>query len=54
MREAESVFARVPTSGHSVAFFFDLGVANYREPLRQRPPAEAVNDYVAAKTQEHG
>jgi hypothetical protein len=54
VREAESVFARLPAGGRSVAFFFDLGVAAHREPLRQRPLAEAVDDYVAAKAQEHG
>ena len=54
VREAESVFARLPVGGRPVAFFFDLGIASHREPLRQRPLAEAVDDYVAAKAQEHG
>ncbi len=43
VREAESVFARMPAGGRPVAFFFDLGVASHREPLRQRPLAEAGN-----------
>ena len=53
VREAESVFARLPASERSVAFFFDLGVASHREPLHQRPLVEAVAEYVAAKAQEH-
>ncbi len=36
MREAESVFARLTPGGRSVAFYFDLGVASHRKPLRQR------------------
>lgn len=54
VREAESVFARLPAGGRAMAFFFDLGVAGHREPLRQRPLAQAVDDYVVAKAQEHG
>lgn len=54
VREAESMFARLPTGGRSVTFFFDLGVTSYREPLHQRPLTEAVDDYVATKAQEHG
>lgn len=43
----------MPAGGRSVAFFFELGVATHRDPVRQRPLAEAVDDYVAAKAQEH-
>jgi len=53
VREAEGVFRRISGKPHSLSFLVDYALANYREPARPQPLADALAEYLAAKTREH-
>ncbi len=54
LREAE---AAVPAAGRPAVArslsYLDYALANYREPEKQKPLADAIAEYLAAKKQEH-
>lgn len=52
VREAEAVFHRLAGKARPLSFYVDFALANYREPERQKPLADAVAKYVAAKEHE--
>ncbi len=52
VREAEAVFRRLGDNARPLSFYVDFALANYREPEKQKPLADAVADYVAAKEHE--
>lgn len=52
VREAEAVFRRLDGHSRSLSCYVDFALANYREPEKQKPLAEAVTEYVAAKKHE--
>jgi len=52
LHEAEAVFRRLEGLARSLTFYVDFALANYREPEKQKPLADAVIDYVAAKEYE--
>src|SRR5471030_467774 len=52
VREAEAVFHRLADKTSSLSFYIDFAVANYREPEKQKPLADAVAEYIAAKEHE--
>ena len=52
VREAEAVFHRLADRTRSLSFYVDFAVANYREPEKQKPLADAVAEYIAAKEHE--
>ena len=44
LHEAEAVFKRLSGKPHSLCFWVDYALANYREPARQKSIAEAIAD----------
>jgi integrase len=50
LHDAEAAFRRLGNDARSLFFYVDYGLANYREPARQQPLADAVTAYVAVKT----
>jgi integrase len=52
LHEAESVFRRLDGRAHSLSFYVEFALANYREPLTQKLLAEAVIEFVAIKDHE--
>jgi integrase len=53
LREAEIAFRRIGGQPHSLLFYLERAVANFREPERDPQLADAVTQYVAAKATEH-
>ena len=53
LREAEAAFLRLQARSHSLTFYLDYALTNYREPVTQKPISEAVIAYVATKQHEH-
>jgi len=53
LREAEAAFRRLHDSSRSLTFYLNYALANYREPVMQKPLSEAVMEYVASKQHEH-
>jgi integrase len=52
IREAEALFQRVKGQPQPLSFYVDFALANYREPGKQKPLAEALAEYIAAKKYE--
>lgn len=52
VREAEAVFLRLAGNARPLSFYVDFALATYREPERQKPLADAIAEYVAAKEHE--
>ncbi len=52
LHEAEAVVRRLAGKPRSLSFYVDFALANYREPVCQKPLAEAATEYVAAKKHE--
>ncbi|HXC02296.1 MAG TPA: site-specific integrase, partial [Opitutaceae bacterium] len=52
LKEAEAAFTRLVGQPRSLLFYLDFALTNYREPEKQRPLANAVADYIAAKEHE--
>jgi integrase len=52
VREAEALFHRLAGNARPLSFYVDFALATYREPERQKPLADAVAEYVAAKEHE--
>ena len=52
LREAEDAFRRLDGRPHSLLFYLDHALINYREPGRQKVLTEAVSEYVAVKVKE--
>jgi hypothetical protein len=52
LHEAEAAFRRLMGQPRSLSFYLDFALTNYREPEKQRPLANAVADYIAAKEHE--
>src|ERR1017187_4464524 len=48
-REAEAVFQRLEGRAQSLAFYVDLALATYRDPIHDRTLAEATKDYLALR-----
>ena len=52
VRDAEVAFRRLAENCRPLSFYLDFALANYREPEKQKPRADAIADYVAAKERE--
>jgi integrase len=52
LHEAEAVVRRMAGKPHSLSFYVDFALANYKEPVCQKALAEAATEYVAAKKHE--
>ena len=52
LHEAESVFRRVAGYAHPLSFYVEFALANYREPMTQKPLAEAVTEFLVIKDHE--
>jgi hypothetical protein len=48
-REAEAVYQRLEGRDRSLAFYVDFALATYRDPIHDRPIAEATNEYLALR-----
>jgi hypothetical protein len=47
--EAEAVFQRLEGRSRSLAFYVDFALATYRDPIHDRPIAEAEEDYLRVR-----
>ena len=52
LHEAETAFRRLASLPRPLSFYLDFAFANYREPEKQKPLAEAVAEYIKAKEHE--
>jgi len=52
VRDAEAVFRRIADREHSLLFYVDFALTNYRELACQKLLAKAVAEYIAAKEHE--
>ena len=52
LHEAEAIFKRLSGKSHSLSFYVDFALANYREPAARKNLKEAVAAYVAVKEHE--
>src|SRR5260221_1944716 len=52
VREAEAAYRRLTDRKHSLTYYLDFALANYRDPEQQKALAGAISDYVAAKEHE--
>lgn len=52
LHEAEAVVRRLAGRPHSLSFYIEFALTNYREPTRQKLLAEAVVEYIATKEHE--
>lgn len=53
LREAEDAFRRLDGRNHSLLFYLDYALANFREPQQQKPLLEAIEEYVSSKQKEN-
>ncbi|MGH8018761.1 MAG: hypothetical protein ACREIA_10790 [Opitutaceae bacterium] len=53
LREAEAAFRRLTDRPKPLSFYLDYAFANYREPTREHPLADAIAAYLTLKQQEH-
>jgi integrase len=52
LQEAEAIFRRLAGRPRPPSFYIEYALANYREPLTQKPLTEAVAEYIATKDHE--
>lgn len=52
LRNAEDAFRRLEGRSHSLLFYLDYALSNYREPSQEMPLSEAISAYVVFKTKE--
>jgi integrase len=52
LHEAEAVFRRLDGRPHSLSFYIEFALANYREPVTQKPLSEAVAEFLVIKDHE--
>ncbi|MDO8542022.1 MAG: hypothetical protein Q7S40_16415 [Opitutaceae bacterium] len=52
LHECEAVVRRLAGKPQSLSFYVDFALANYREPVCQKPLADGATEYVAAKKHE--
>ena len=52
LQEAEAIIRRLAGRSHPPSFYIQYALANYREPVTQKPLAEAVAAYLATKDHE--
>ena len=52
MREGEAVFRRLAGNPHTLSFYVDIALTNYREPEKGKSLIDAVSEYVAARQRE--
>ncbi len=53
LREAEAGFRRIKAAPRSLTFYLDYALTNFREPEHEKPVADAVKEYFAAKKLEN-
>ncbi len=52
LHEAEAVFIRLDGRPRLLSFYVESALANYREPVSQKPLSEAITAYTAEKRHE--
>ena len=52
LQEAEAVVRCLAGKAHSLSFYVDFALANYREPLAQKLLTEAITEFLATKDHE--
>jgi integrase len=53
LHQAEAVMKRLAGKTHSLAFYVDFALANYKDPVCQKTLTDAATEYVAAKQHEY-
>lgn len=53
LREAEDAFRRLDGKIHTLLFYLDYALANFREPQQQKLLHQAIEEYVAGKQKEN-
>ena len=53
LKEAENAFGRVAGRTRSLTFYLEFGLANYRDPVQDKPIAEAAREYLALREADH-
>ena len=53
LREAEAAFRRMKAAPRSLNFYLEYALTNFREPEHEKPIADAVKEYLAAKKLEN-
>ena len=53
LREAEAAFRRMKAAPRSLTFYLEYALTNFREPEHEKPVADAVREYLAAKKLEN-
>lgn len=54
LREAEALFLRTKDKPRTLTFYVDYAFENYQEPTSTKPLANALTEYLAHRTAEHG
>jgi hypothetical protein len=49
LQEAEAAFCRLKDEPHSLFFYLDYALTNYREPEHEVPLSDAIEKYLAVK-----
>ena len=52
VREAEAVFRRLEGRARPLAAYVDYALANYRDPMHDKPLADAITDYLAVRAKD--
>ena len=53
LKEAENAFGRLKGCTRGLAFYLDYALANYRDPVHDKPVAEAAREYLALREAHH-
>jgi integrase len=53
VREAEAAFRRLTDRTRSLSFYLDFALANYRDPIKDMPLADAAREYLALREADH-
>ncbi len=53
LKEAEGAFLRLEGRTRSLSFYLDYALTNYRDPVNDKPVAEAAKEYLALREADH-
>ena len=52
VRDAEAAFRRLAGRARPLSAYLDYGLANYRDPIHDKPLADAITDYLAVRAKD--
>jgi hypothetical protein len=53
LKEAEGAFLRLEGRTRTLSFYLDYALTNYRDPVKDKPVAEAAKEYLALREADH-